>query len=65
MVAEEKEFVAAPLLTVAEAATYLGVNKKMVYQLIEHGEITAVKVKGSVRIERQSLDDFRASGRLM
>ncbi len=63
--ADEKEFVAAPLFTVSEAAKYLGVYKKMVYQLIEHGEITSIKVKGAVRVERKSLDEFRASGRMM
>lgn len=63
--AQENGYVSAPLLTVAEAAQYLGVNKKMVYQLIERGEITAVKVKGSVRIEQKSLDEYRASGKMM
>lgn len=61
----DKKYVSAPLLTVAEAAEYLGVNKKMVYQLIELGEIVAVKVKGSVRIEQKSLNDFRSSGKIM
>lgn len=61
---EDKGFVSAPLLTVAEAARYLGINRKMVYQLIERGEIVAVKVKGSVRIEQKSLDIFRASGKM-
>jgi len=63
--AGENGFVSAPLLTVAEAAQYLGVNKKMVYQLIERGEILAVKVKGAVRIEQKSLEIFRASGKMM
>jgi excisionase family DNA binding protein len=53
------------LLTVPEAARYLGVGRKMVYQLIERGEIKAVKVGGSTRLDRKSLDDFRASGRLI
>jgi excisionase family DNA binding protein len=62
---EEEGYVTAPLLTVPEAARYLGVGRKMVYQLIERGEITAVRVDGSTRIERKSLDQFRASGRLI
>ena len=57
--------VPAPLLTVPEAARYLGVGRKMVYELIERGEIRAVKVQGSVRLEKSSLDKFRESGRLM
>jgi excisionase family DNA binding protein len=62
---EEEGIVSAPLLTVPEAADYLGVGRKMVYELIERGEIRAVKVQGSVRLERKSLDEFRESGRLM
>lgn len=57
--------VSAPLLTVPEAARYLGVGRKMVYELIGRGEIRAVKVQGSVRLEKKSLDKFRESGRLM
>ncbi len=62
---QEQEYVSAPLLTVSEAAKYLGVGRKIVYQLLEHGELRAVKAKGSaVLIEKRSLDDFRASGKL-
>ncbi len=53
------DFVSAPLITVAEAAKYLGFNRKMIYHLIEHGNIVAVKVKGSVRIEKKSLEQYR------
>ena len=62
---DDQEIVSIPLLSVAAAAKYLGVTRKMVYQLIEHREIKGVKVKGSVRIEQQSLADFRASGKMM
>jgi excisionase family DNA binding protein len=44
------------LLTAGEAARYLGVDRKMVYQLIEWGEIRAVKVGRAVRIDKESLD---------
>ncbi len=63
-IVEDEGFVSAPLLSVAEAARYLGLGRRMVYGLIERGEITAVKVRGSVRIEKRSLDRFRSSGRL-
>ncbi len=43
MTTEENEYVSAPLLSVAEAAKYLGVGRKLVYQLIERGDIKAVK----------------------
>jgi len=57
-------YVGPPLLTVSEAARYLGVGRKVVYQLIEGGELKAVKLGRSVQIEKDSLDHFRASGKL-
>lgn len=59
----EEAYVSAPLLRIGEAAKYLGIGRKMVYQLIELGEVRAVKVGRSVRIEKRSLDQFKASGR--
>ena len=60
----EEGYVSLPLLTVAEAAKYLGVGRKVVYQLIEWGQLKAVKVNGSVQIEKRSLDELKASGKL-
>ena len=57
-------FVSLPLMTVSETAKYMGVGRKVVYQLIEFGEIRAVKNKGAVLIEKASVDAFRASGKL-
>jgi len=57
-------FVSLPLMTVSETAKYLGVGRKIVYQLLEFGQIRAVKNKGAVLIEKASLDAFRASGML-
>jgi excisionase family DNA binding protein len=62
--AEEKSLVFQPLLTVAEAAKYLGVGRRTIYQLIEWGEIRTVKVEGSTRIEQASLERWRYSGSL-
>jgi excisionase family DNA binding protein len=65
MAEEENGHVSAPLLSVSEAAKELGVGKQIIYQLLENGEIQAVKAKGGgVLIEKKSLDAFRASGRL-
>jgi excisionase family DNA binding protein len=62
---EDSGFVYAPLLSVPEAARELGVGKKIIYQLIETGEIKVVKAAGGgVLIEKKSLDEFRAAGRL-
>jgi excisionase family DNA binding protein len=49
---------------VPEAARYLGLGRRLVYELIERGEITAVKRRGATLIDKESLDRFRASGRL-
>ncbi len=64
--AKETGYVSAPLLTVAEAARELGVGKKIIYQLVETGEITAVRPKTgkSILIEKKSLDKYRAAGRM-
>jgi excisionase family DNA binding protein len=58
------DFISLPLLTVGESAKYLGVGRQIVYQLLEFGELRAVKNKGAVLIEKASLDSFRSSGKL-
>ena len=60
----QKNYISLPLMTVSETATYMGVGKKIVYQLIEFGEIRAVKNKGAVLIEKTSVDAFSTSGKL-
>lgn len=60
---EEAGFVSGPFLSVSEAAKRLGVGRKIVYQLIEWGELRVVKAGGSVQIEKASLDDFLAAGK--
>jgi len=65
MPSKEQGHIPAPLLRVGEAAKYLGVGRRIIYQLLGRGELRSVKAKGSqVLIEKQSLDDFRSSGRL-
>ena len=64
MAIDRQKFIALPLMTVGETARYMGVGRKIVYQLIEYGQIRAVKNKGRVVIEKASVDAFRASGKL-
>ena len=64
MTIDRQKYVALPLMTVGETARYMGVGRKIVYQLIEYGEIRALKNKGSVVIEKASVDAFRMSGKL-
>ena len=64
MTRNNQEYVSLPLMTVSETAKYMGVGRKIVYQLLEFGEIRAVKNKGAVMVEKASVDAFRASGKL-
>ncbi|MEJ2726142.1 MAG: helix-turn-helix domain-containing protein [Deltaproteobacteria bacterium] len=60
----ETGYVRAPLVTVGEAAKYLGVSRRNLYLIMEMGKITAVKTVGATLVEKKSLDEFRASGML-
>ncbi|MEJ2282376.1 MAG: helix-turn-helix domain-containing protein [Desulfobacterales bacterium] len=53
-----------PLLTVGEAARYLGIGRKMVYRLIEFDQIRSVRENRAILVEKRSLDEFRSSGTL-
>jgi excisionase family DNA binding protein len=61
---DDAEFIYFPLLTVSEAAKYLGVGKRIVYHLIELDEIRAVKERRALLVEKKSLDAFREGGKL-
>jgi excisionase family DNA binding protein len=61
---DDFEYIHYPLLTIAEAARFLGVGKQIVYQLIELDEIRAVREQGRTLVEQRSLEAFRASGKL-
>ena len=62
---EESGYVRGPLMTIGQAARYLGVSRKTVYALLESGRLTALKGKGSVKlVPKESLDEFRLSGEL-
>lgn len=60
---EKDEYIYFPMMTVSEAAKYLGVGKKVVYQLIEFGQVRAVRESGAVLVEQRSLDELRNSGK--
>ena len=61
---EQDNYIHLPLLTVGEAARYLGVGRKIIYQLIEFGQIQSVRENRAVLIEKRSLDLFRQRGTL-
>lgn len=61
---DEDKFIYMPLMTVPEAASYLGVGKKVIYQLLEFDQIRAVRERGAILVEKRSIDAFRDSGKL-
>ncbi|WP_136796555.1 MULTISPECIES: helix-turn-helix domain-containing protein [Desulfosediminicola] len=50
-------------VSVADAARYLGVGRKIIYQLLEFGELRAVREGGRIIIDPCSLREFRQSGK--
>jgi excisionase family DNA binding protein len=62
---DRNEFIYYPMMTVSEAAKFLGVGKKVVYQLIEFGQVRAVRERGAVLIEKSSLEDLRSKGKMI
>ncbi len=60
----KKPYINSGLISVAEAADFLGVGRRKLFELIEWGEIRAVKLGRSVQIERDSVEQFKASGKL-
>lgn len=52
-----------PVMTVSQAAQFIGVGKKVIYQLIEFDDIRAVREHGKVFIDKSSLEAFHNSGR--
>ena len=61
---KQHNYIHFPLLTVGEAAKYLGVGRKMIYQLIEFDRLRSVRENRAILIEKKSLDEFRRSGAL-
>lgn len=57
---ESKAFMCREMLTVEEAAEYIGVSKSQIYLMTSNREITYYKPKGKIiYIERKELDDLR------
>jgi len=60
---KEEGYVALPLLSITEAAHYLGVARKAIRHFIELGEITAVRAGRAVYLEQKSLERLKKAGR--
>ncbi len=53
------------LVSVPQAAEYLGVGRKIIYQLLEFGELRAIRQQGKVSIDPCSLREFRQNKRMV
>lgn len=51
-------------VSVADAARYLGVGRRVVYQLIEFNRVRAVRRRQYLLVDRESLEAFRRTGQL-
>ena len=51
-------------MSVPETARYLGVGRKMVYQLLENDQLIFARERGAIRILTASVVDFQSSGRM-
>ncbi len=64
MNSEEPDDDGAAYITVGEAARYLGVGRRIVYQLIDFGHIQAHRRRKMIMVDPRSLEEFRRSGRM-
>ena len=53
-----------PLLRVDEVASYFDVTARTIYLWIDHGLLEAEKLRGVIRISRESIKNFRLSGKI-
>jgi excisionase family DNA binding protein len=63
MTINDGNYIEVPVISVGDAARFIGVGKKVIYQLIEFDEIRAVREHGKVWVDRSSLEAFHDSGK--
>jgi excisionase family DNA binding protein len=56
--------VGGSFLSVPEAARYLGVGRKVLYQLIEYKRIRAVRRRRVLLVDKASLEEFQRGGQI-
>ncbi len=64
MTTARDNYIYFPIMTVGEAARYLGVGRKIVYQLIEYDQIRVVREQRTLLVEKKSLDEFMNCGKM-
>ena len=53
-----------PLWRVDEVSAYFDVARSTVYLWIDHGLLEAEKLRGVIRVTRQSIEQFRLSSKI-
>jgi len=56
--------ISGDFVSVADAAGYLGVGRKVVYQLIEYDRVRAVRRRQVLMVDRESLEEFQRTGQM-
>lgn len=54
----EEHYNSPAFMSVPEAARYLGVGRKMVYQLLDNGALAFTRERGAIRIAAESVEAF-------
>lgn len=62
--ARREHYESPGFMSVPEAARYLGVGRKMVYQMLENDQLIFARENGAIRILAASVVDFQASDRM-
>ena len=52
------------LVSVPEAARFLGLGRKVIYQLVEHGVLRAIRQNSRIYIDPCCLYEFRQKGKM-
>lgn len=52
------------LVSVPEAAKFLGVGRKVIYQLLEYGELRAIRQQSKIFIDPCCLYEFQSKGKM-
>ena len=60
----EHAAIGGDFLSVADAARYLGVGRKVVYQLIEYDRVRAVRRRQVLMVDKESLEEFQRTGQI-
>jgi excisionase family DNA binding protein len=60
----EENYNTSEFMSVPETARYLGMGRKMVYQLLDNGDLAFTRERGAIRILAESVVAFRGGERM-